>query len=168
MASTARSSKSVAQLKREIKAGLPSSRARSTSSSSVASFASGAEYDAREKSLAVRSLDKIRFAPIDERREAKAAFFEAMRDQPSLVAERVSWLLDGNYGYGQMLLAKQILRTPRMNRAAGLTQMIGAFEWQCPENEARLAWKALSKAQQAKLDAEVSRVIKEAEAEEAA
>lgn len=161
--SSSTSSKSKAQLKREIAEALPAAGARSTSPSAGSKFVSGDDYDTRSKAEARRRLDRVRHAPLEDRREAKANFLEAMRDAPSRVAERISWLLDGNYGYGEMLLAQQILRSPRMNRRAALTQMIGALEWMCTENDERLAWKALSKAQQAKLDSEIDRVIEEAE-----
>lgn len=65
-----------------------------------------------------------------------------------------------------MTQAKRILASPRMNRAAALVQMAAVFEWSCPEDMARAAWKRLSPAQQGKLDKEVQKVIAAAETEE--
>lgn len=89
-----------------------------------------------------------------------------MRDRPDVVAERVGWLLDGNYGYGQMMMAKQVLGSPRMNRSAALTQMVAAYEWSSPSAMSRAAWKKLTKGQQAALEKAVQAAIRSAEREE--
>jgi hypothetical protein len=124
------------------------------------------EYEQRELTLAHRQLDEIRRASLADRKEAQLAFFEAMRDTPKLVAERVGWLLDGNYGYGSMMMAKRVLESPRMNRVAALTQMIGAFEWQSPEDMTRQAWKRLTGNEKAALADAVGDAIHDAEGNE--
>ena len=82
-----------------------------------------------------------------------------MRSTPELVGERIGWLFDGNYGMGSMMLARCVLASPRMNRAAALTQVIGAFEWQSPEVMSREAWKKLTPGEKARLDSAVQGVI---------
>lgn len=129
-------------------------------------MASQYEYEMRAWREAQRHLDEIRKAPLAERKEAQAEFFEAMRDSPRRVGERIGWLLDGNYGYGEMLLAKQILHSPRMNRIAALTQMVGAFEWQCPEDMTRQAWKRLAPGEKHELARAVEHAIEQAEADD--
>lgn len=125
------------------------------------------EYEHREIRAAMRQRDEVNNAPLAERKEAQQSFFEAMRDRPGLVGERVSWLLDGNYGYGSMLLAKGILHRPRMNRIAALTQMIGVYEWMSPEDMTRKAWKHLSPGEKHELARAVREAIEAAEDEEA-
>jgi hypothetical protein len=147
---------SAARQKREARAG-QAAKSRILSQS---------EYEHRELVLAQRGLTEIRRAPLSDRREAQGAFFEAMRDQPEIVGERVGWLLDGNYGYGQMLLAKRVLGSPRANRVAALTQLIGAYEWQSPEDMSRAAWKKLSAGERTKLNSAVQAAIDGALAEE--
>lgn len=127
---------------------------------------SESEYERRELTEAQNKLSQLRRAPLSERKEAQAEFFKAMRDDPELVAERVGWLLDGNYGYGSMLMAKQVLGSPRMNRSAALTQMIGAFEWMTPEDMVRAAWKKLSASAKAALESAVQGEIASAQSEE--
>jgi hypothetical protein len=124
-----------------------------------------AEYERRELAEAHQRLTEIERAPLAERKEAAAEFLAKMRDYPEIVAERVGWLLGGNYGYGQMLMAKRILGSPRMNRSAALSQMVAAFEWQSPSVMTRAAWKKLTKGQQAALEAAVQTAIKDAESE---
>ena len=124
------------------------------------------EYERRELAEAHRRLAEVERAPLVDRKEAAAEFFEAMRDRPEVVAERVGWLLNGNYGYGQMQMAKRVLKSPRMNRSAALTHMIAAFEWSTPDAMARAGWKKLTKGQQAALEKAVQGAIKSAESEE--
>lgn len=123
------------------------------------------EYEQREAAIAHRQMEEVRNAPLADRREAQEHFFEVMRDTPELVGERLSWLFEGNYGYGSMVLAKRILNSPRMNRIAALTQMIGVFEWQCPEDRTRQAWKRLTGREKDALAREVQGAISDAEAE---
>ena len=136
---------------------------RSTTSSGIPSQA---EYERRELADAQRRLDEVERAPLAERKEAAAEFFEAMRDNPDIVAERVGWLLGGNYGYGSMMKAKQVLGSPRMNRSAALTQMAAAYEWSSPSAMTRAAWKKLTKAQQDALERAVQEEIRSAETED--
>ncbi len=138
-------------------------RARAARPSGVPSQA---EYERCELAEAHRRLDALRRAPLSDRKEAQAEFLRAMRDDPELVAERIGWLLDGNYGYGQMLIAKRVLGSPRMNRSAALTHMIGAFEWSSPGAMSIAAWKKLTKAQQAALERAVQAEIRSAETAE--
>ena len=130
------------------------------------SVPSHAEYERHERRDAQRRLDEVEKAPLAERKESAANFFDAMRDHPELVAERVGWLLDGSYGYGQKLMARAVLGSPRMNRSAALTQMIAAFEWSSPSAMTRAAWKKLTKGQQAALEKAVQATIRGAENEE--
>ena len=115
---------------------------------------------------AQNKIAQLRRAPLSDRKEAQAEFLKAMREDPELVAERVSWLLNGSYGYGSMLMAKRVLGSPRMNRSAALTQMIGAFEWMSPEDMVRSAWKKLSASEKAVLETAVQGAIARAQSEE--
>ena len=127
---------------------------------------SQAEYERREIAEAHQKLREVERAPLADRKEAAASFFEAVRDRPEVVAERVGWLLGGNYGYGSMILAKRILGSPHTNRSAALTQMIAVFEWSSPGAMTRAAWKKLTKGQQAALEKAVQAEIRSAESEE--
>jgi hypothetical protein len=126
---------------------------------------SQAEYERNERIEAIRHEREVDAAPLADRKDAQRAFFEAMRDDPGTVGERISWLIDGNYGYGPMRIAKEIVASPRMNRRAGLTLLVGIFEWQCPRRMGADAWKKLTKPQKALLDRAVDVVIAAAEAD---
>jgi hypothetical protein len=146
----------VARQKREAKQRAAQPAARSSSPE---------EYEQREVRAAQQRIREVEKAPLADRKEAAAEFLEAMRD-PNLVGERIGWLLNGTYGYGPMVLAKRILGSPRMNRRAALTHMIGAFEWQTPGAMAIAGWKKLTKSQQAALDRAVDAEIRDAETAE--
>lgn len=126
---------------------------------------SNAEYDEQSMREAYQAEQDVDHAPLAERKEAQREFNEAMAEDPALVAERLGWLLEGNYGYGEMLRAKQILASPRMNRIAALNLYVGVSEWQCPRAMGIAAWKKLTPAQKQKLDQAISVVIAAAEKE---
>jgi hypothetical protein len=161
-------SKTGAQLDRDINEVLEARRRREAKKSPPRSsgIPSQAEYERRERQEAQQRLTEIEKAPLADRKEAAREFYFAMSDHPEVVAERVGWLLDGNYGHGAMQLAKQVLGSPRMNRSAALTQMVAAFEWQSPSAMTRAAWNKLTKGQQAALEKAVQTAIKRAESEE--
>lgn len=163
--------KSGAQLDREIDEVLHMRQKKQAKQAAAAAppssrVPSQADYERRERSEAQQRLAEIRRQPLSDRKEAQAKFLEAMRDDPELVAERLGWLLGGSYGYGAKLMAKQVLGSPRMNRSAALTQMVGAFEWMAPEDMVRAAWKKLSASEKAALESAVQGAITSAEIEE--
>lgn len=123
------------------------------------------QYERNERMSAHNHLQEIERAPLSDRKEAQRDFARVMGEDPALLAERLGWLIDGNYGYGEMGMAKQIVAHPRMNREAALTQLVGAFEWQCPQRMTADAWKKLTSDQKAVLSAAVDVVIKAAEKE---
>ena len=127
---------------------------------------SQAEYEANERRRAYADEQRINKASLGDRKAARDAFHEAMAEDPATVAERISWMLDGNYGYGQMVMAKEAVAAKRMNRESLLTQMVGVFEWQCPRDMSRAAWTKLTPAQKRALSAAVAVVIKHAESGE--
>ena len=158
-----------AQLDREIDEVLrmrQKKQAAAATAKPKAASPSQAEHEHRERASALGRLAKLKKQPLADRKEAQASFFEAMRDDPALVAERLEWLLNGSYGYGEKMLATQILKSPRMNRSAALTQMIGAFEWMAPNDMVIAAWKKLSASEKAALETAVQGAIASAEREE--
>jgi len=127
---------------------------------------SQAEYERNERTRAYNDEQRINRAPLGDRKAARDAFHEAMAEDPATVAERISWLLDGNYGYGQMQAAKEVVANKRLNREAILTQLVAVHEWQCPRDMARAAWTKLTPAQKKALSAAVAVVVQHAEAGE--
>ena len=122
-----------------------------------------AQYETNELAMVRRDEEGINAAPLLERKENQERFLDAMTIDPALVAERIGWLIDGSYGYGPMLLAKRIMASPRMNRVAGLSQLVCVFEWRCPRAMGIAAWKKLTKSQKADLETAIETVIAEAE-----
>lgn len=149
------------RLEREEK-GLKESFEKATRRSGIPSQS---EYEHRELMSAIAREREVERAPLAERKEAQREFLEAMRERPEIVAERIGWLLGGNYGYGAMKRAKQVLGSPRMNREAALTVMIAVHEWMTPGRMAVEAWKKLSPAEKSRLSKVTARVIEQAEAE---
>lgn len=106
-----------------------------------------------------RQLQEVQKSPLEDRKQAAQEFGEAMRD-PALVGERIGWLLDGNYGFEEMMAASRVLgQSARANKVASLTHMIGVLEWQCPPDRAVAEWKKLTKAEKDALDRAVKKEI---------
>ena len=122
-----------------------------------------AQYEANELAMARRDEERINAEPLRDRKECQANFLDAMSTDPALVAERIAWLIDGNYGYGPMVLAKRIVASPRSNRVAGLSQLVCVYEWRCPRVMGVAAWKKLTKSQKHALESAIETVIAEAE-----
>lgn len=160
--------KSGTQLNREINdilAARQKREARERTAKAPARSGIPGQRERNELAEAQRHLSEVERAPLADRKEAAATFLAVMRDNPGLVAERIGWLLDGNYGYGSMLMAKRVLASPRMNRSAALTHLVAAFEWRTPNAMARAAWNALTKSQQSALEIAVQGAILDAERE---
>jgi hypothetical protein len=116
-------------------------------------------YEARERTRYHQQRSEVECDPLSDRQAARTDWLEAMRDTPQIVAERVSWLLAGDYGYGAMHVAREVATNTRMNRVAGLGQMIASLEWRCPAVFAIGAWKQLTTNQQNAVTREIQRAI---------
>ena len=118
------------------------------------------EYEHREAQEFHKQLQEVEKAPLAYRKEAADDYLQAMKHQPERVAERIDWLLAGNYGYGAMKAAERIVNG-RGNRMASLSIIIAALEYQCPSRMAAAAWKKLTKAERDKLDDAIKTEIAE-------
>lgn len=86
-----------------------------------------------------------------ERAESAAEWLQACRETPGIVSARVLWLLQGCYGHGSYLAAREVIANRKMNRAAWLGQAIAALEWKTTPAAARRAWHKLTPAEQTRL-----------------
>lgn len=118
-------------------------------------------YEDQELRLYVKQVEEITKAPLSDRKEAAKEWFEAMRDTPKTVAERVRWLLAGSYGYGSYVKARQVATSRNMNRVAALANMTAELEWQCPSRMASQEWGKLTPAQQQAVNNAVAHVIQD-------
>ena len=116
-------------------------------------------YEAREMADARRTETAVDKQSLADRKEAQAEFLESMKTRPDWVAEQIGWMLEGNYGYGPMLVARNC--TKRMNRPALWTQLVAVYNWQCPRAMAVAAWKKLSKREQAVLQDQLEQVARD-------
>ena len=119
-------------------------------------------YEQRELADAARNEREVERAPLAERKEAQEAFFQTIKHNPAIVAERVTWLLDGQYGMGAMLQAHSV--TKRSNRPAAYSQMIAVLDHNCPRAMAVAAWKKLTAKEQTKLQQLLETAIEEFDA----
>lgn len=118
-------------------------------------------YEMNESREFQKQLKEAESGSLQERQEARDEFARDMKDA-DLVAQRVGWLLEGNYGYGAMKAARRVLKmSKRANKEAQLTHMVAALEWKCPARMAVSAWKKLSSAEKSALNAAIRREMAE-------
>ena len=127
-----------------------------------------AAHEQRERRLFLKQIDDANKGTLRERQDAREAFADAMAHDPERVAERIEWLIVGNYGYGACIAARDVLRRKRVNRSAWLVSTIGALEWMCPPAFSLGAWKKLTPTQKERLDRAVQSEIRRAERDLAA
>lgn len=128
-------------------------------------MAAWTKFESDEVGRYLREVRERERAPLLDRKEAQREWFDAMRNDPKIVGERVGWLLDGNYGRGSYLKARQVLESPRMNRAAALSMMVADAEWMTPAPLAIAAWKKLTPVEKSALAREVEKAIRAEEAD---
>ena len=119
-----------------------------------------AQYEQNERALFnnQRNLVGLNFTR-DERTENNREMFSHLCDNPALVAERIGWLIDGNYGYGAYQAWREIANS-RMNKPAWLLQTIAALEWRVNARDLNKLWHKLSTDQQEKINHYIGLAIK--------
>lgn len=115
-------------------------------------------YETRCLNEAIAHEHNVNRNPLLERKENAGELGKYMATQPELVAQRIGWLLNGSYGYGEMLLAHRSVDS-RGDKVAQLTQLIAIYEWQCPATMAVAQWRKLSKKDQDTLKHAVQKEI---------
>ena len=119
----------------------------------------------RDVQSMIARIREIESAPLIDRKANQAEFSKDMRESPAMVAERLEWLIAGNYGHAEMNKAIQVLQSPRMNRVAALSTLIAQFEWNCPSRMASEAWLKLTPEEQTIFNGKIRDVIREWETE---
>jgi hypothetical protein len=115
-------------------------------------------YESRERLAFHKQVASLRKAPLAERKEAMQDYIEALQI-PGRMIERTEWLLNGGYGMGAYLNARDVKASKLMNRAAWFSQTIAALDHNCPPEMARKAFLSLPKSEQDRLNAEIEKAI---------
>lgn len=93
------------------------------------------------------------------------AFYDDCTNNLDLVIQRIEWLLDGDYGYDEMMEISTILKIhPRMNVNAVIFQRIAKYEWQLTQAQANRVYNALTTEIQHLLNYAIDGYITESEA----
>jgi hypothetical protein len=119
------------------------------------------QYEQNERIAFHKKLSEVESASLAVRKAAGKEFAVYLLEYPATVVERISWLLDGNYGFGSHKTACEVVRNKRMNRHAWLVQTIAALEWGCPGRFAREAWTKLPETKKEALATQIAIVIEE-------
>lgn len=121
------------------------------------------DYEASEARMFHAQLREPDKNSLADRREACSEFLETMRSDPDIIGERIGWLFSGEFGFGAQRAAISVLHSGgRSNKAAQLTQMIAALDFQCPVTMSAKSWKKLSAGEKKALDKEIQAAIRDA------
>jgi hypothetical protein len=122
---------------------------------------SQAEYEAREAEAFQRQLRNAEQGTLAEKRAYARKWEEAIRTRPDLVAQRIGWLLAGNYGFGSYKAAERALTSPNIHHFVWFTCTIAALEWTTSRAVARAACDDLPAAERARLQRAIEGVLRE-------
>lgn len=118
----------------------------------------------KEMTIARNRIAEIEHDKESRNKETRLSVLDYLRD-PKLVRTRINWLFDGDYGHGEQLIARDILRNKRMNRVAAIVQLVAMFDKLSSRANVAQAWKLLKKKEQADLQVEVEAALVENEEE---
>ena len=116
-------------------------------------------YERRERLEFFKWLKGVEDTPRRDRREAAQAFEQQAKLDQAFIGARIGWLLEGVYGLGPMLVAREVCQNTRMNRQSWLVQTIAAIEWGCPSAWTRKIWHKLDLVQKEALQTAVNKEI---------
>jgi len=120
------------------------------------------EYELAEKNKTARRLAEIERTSGAERKAAYQDMQQALTDCPSIIQDRLSWLLDGTYGHGEMLRALEVIDlSGRANKPAQLMTLFCAFEFGVKGADVRKFFKSLTPDVQTALTDGINQAIKE-------
>lgn len=123
------------------------------------SIPSQTEYHHNEMQRFFKKMERIEKAPLSERREARNDWKEALEYKQN-IARNCSWLLDGSYGYGEMIRAHSLI-SGGGNKAARLGILLAALDHNCPATFAVSAFKCLTAEQQEAVSEAINEAIQE-------
>ena len=102
-------------------------------------------YKTREILRTASEISRIESQPLKHKREAKQEFFDRLVTFPDLVAKQISWIFNGDYGYGYQEIGQSYFnRSKRFNIRYRLLGLIALAEFRCPARQARQAYNMLS------------------------
>ena len=109
------------------------------------------EYENQERQMLADHLHMVEALPVYERKVAMVWFLDMCRTDAPLVAERIAWMLGGNYGYGAYQASRQMVDSMR-NPKPALFYLIASLEWQTGDYYAVRVWQSLTAEQKLTLN----------------
>ena len=111
------------------------------------------QYHDQEMKRAHDRIQLVEKSPLKDKREACQEWTETLK-LPDVLTRNTEWLLDGNYGHGEMLLALGAISGKR-NKIAGIVHLLAAFDDLCPASFSTKAWKSLGPEEQQAADSAI-------------
>jgi hypothetical protein len=116
------------------------------------------QYEEQEwKRANISYYDKEKLPKWDRQQGYKDLLADVIAS-PELISDRINWLLNGTYGYGEMKIAEQAIQLNK-NPNSVLFDLIAHWEWYTSAYYARKVYKNLTKEQQNNLNKLVSEEV---------
>lgn len=124
-----------------------------------------ARQRSREMEQAWEKFNGLKKRPRGERLEHAALWEEHCRTDPKLIAERIGWVLRGQYGEGVGIIADHWVHKYKAPRAAKeLFYWIACFEWSADQYYVKKIWGELTEEQkeriQKAIEGEIAKYLK--------
>jgi len=90
-------------------------------------------------------LQDLKKLPLAERKENRDNLIDILENHLKQFIDSADWLLEGCYGFGSYVTAKDVIRNNRMNRHAWLFIAVSALEYRVPSEMACRVWNKLDR-----------------------
>jgi len=118
------------------------------------------EYEEREIKMYFRQLEGVEKSSKQDRIYGFKSMLETVKNDPAIIAERITWILNGSYGFGAYIMSKRILKETK-NPNYHLFHILAHLEYLTSDYYASKIYRSLSKQEQDNLNELVTQEIDE-------
>ena len=103
------------------------------------------QHESIERDDFRRKLESLKKLPLAERKENRDNLVDALENQLKHFIDSAEWVLQGSYGFGAYVVAKEVIRSKSMNRHSWLFTTVSALEYSVTAEMANRAWNSLDR-----------------------
>lgn len=124
------------------------------------------QYELNERSAFLAQIKSCDTLPLSERNENKKEMIEVLQECLQSFYQAVSFLINGDFGYGAYQATKESLQNKRMNRKAWLFNTTACLNYSVPFRQACNLWHGLDFELKEKINKKLDEMIEESINEE--
>jgi hypothetical protein len=107
-------------------------------------------------------IARLSHQPLAARQSARDDYADALSTRVGYVTRALEFIVNGDYGRGPQALAYEVLQAgPRRNKAAALSILLAALDFQCPAVFARQAYLSLDKDRRDRVESAFAEAIRD-------